>query len=125
MRFSLLPEQQPLDDSCYLQMNLTTKADEAGNLQVLDSSSELWIYGQKAKWQENYSPALSQQGDTCELYCSGYYEIVVSCWDTDLRRALENMGGEAQSSRPSPWALVYRGTRTFEQQLPLECFMGW
>lgn len=128
VRFSLLPDQKPVDDGCYLQMNLTTEKDNEGNLQLLDSSSELWIYGQKAKWQESYPPVLTWQGekpDYCELLCRGQYEIVVSRWDDELRSALEELGGKAEPCEASTWTVVYRGTLTFEQQLPLECFMGW
>lgn len=125
VRFSLLPEQKPLDDGCYLQMDVTTKTDEAGKPQVLHSSSVLWIYGQKAKWQENYSPVLTQKEaapEYCELLCSGRYEIVVSRWDDELRSALEDLGGKAEFNRSSPWTVVYRGTLTFEQQLPENSF---
>lgn len=49
LHFSLLPNQTPLDDGCYLKMQLVTTEDGNEGRKSIEGTSSLWIYGQQAK----------------------------------------------------------------------------
>lgn len=126
VRFSLLPDQQPVDDGCYLRMHLVTTEDENGGRTIVEDNSSLWIYGQQADWQQMGPPVLqweTSDAENCQLNYRGRYRIVVSRWDRALRQALEDLGGVKAENSPSPWVVVYSGTLTFQQQLPQLCFV--
>ena len=52
-----------------------------------------------------------------EILCSGYYRIVVSRWDMELRKALEALGGQVAAEQAAPWTVIYEGRLTFQQEI--------
>ncbi len=104
LRFSLLPNQSPVDGGCYLQMEFVKPWEEPAAEQ---SVSSVWIYGKQAQWQELIAPTVTETeryeyAARREILCSGYYRIVVSRWDMELRKALEALGGQVAAEQAAP-----------------------
>ena len=119
LRFSLLPNQSPVDGGCYLQMEFVKPWEEPAAEQ---SVSSVWIYGKQAQWQELIAPTVTETeryeyAARWEILCSGYYRIVVSRWDMELRKALEALGGQVAAEQAAPWTVIYEGRLTFQQEI--------
>ena len=119
LRFSLLPNQSPVDGGCYLQMEFVKSWEESAAEQ---SVSSVWIYGKQARWQELIAPTVIETeryeyGAKREILCSGYYRIVVSRWDMELRKALEALGGQVAAEQAAPWTVIYEGRLAFQQEI--------
>lgn len=123
LRFSLLPGQFPLDDGCYLQMDMVVAGDEMITPKLVESDSSLWIYGEEAQWKQTAEPVM--QWNTAEdgmalVRFEGTYQVVVPRWDAELRQALEDLGGVPLEDDASLWTLVYGGNLVFQQLFPHE-----
>ncbi len=119
--FSLLPEQFPEEDGCYLKMNLIIAGAEGIPPRLVDGDSSMWIYGEKAQWKETAEPIVqwkTQETNMALVRVEGEYQIVVSRWDKELIDALEMLGGTLMEDQSSLWTVVYGGKLIFQQLLP-------